>query len=161
MSTSAVDRWRSVKIWTKNLTKVSNGLLPLIQVPPMIQNKTEILNLKTRKTQIPIRHLTPNFFFFNRIISRSDAVSAQYRLSFEKCGTSVEPNKEYDLVDRSGLFFSCYQSIRGYFVIKILFNCTYVCACALIWRMLFVSLELFLFYLLSVLSFEFFSNLIC
>jgi hypothetical protein len=50
MSTSAVDTWRSVKIWTENLIEVPNEFLLLIQVPPMIQNKTEVLNLKTRKT---------------------------------------------------------------------------------------------------------------
>jgi hypothetical protein len=69
VSTAAVDTWRAVKIWTENLTEVSNGFLPLIQVPPMIQNKTEVLNLKSRKTQVPIGHLTQNkkhfqFFFF-------------------------------------------------------------------------------------------------
>jgi hypothetical protein len=32
--------------------------LSLIQVPPMIQNKTEVLNLKSRKTQVPIGYLT-------------------------------------------------------------------------------------------------------
>jgi hypothetical protein len=62
VSTSTVDTWRDVKIQTKNLTEVPNGFLPLIQVPPMIQNKTEVLNLKSRKTQIPIGYLT---FFFN------------------------------------------------------------------------------------------------
>jgi hypothetical protein len=61
VSTSAVDTWREVKIRTKNLTEVPNGFLPLIQVSPMIQNKTEVLNLKLRKTQVPIRYLTLNF----------------------------------------------------------------------------------------------------
>jgi hypothetical protein len=27
-------------------------------LPPMIQNKTEVLNLKSRKTQVPIGYLT-------------------------------------------------------------------------------------------------------
>jgi hypothetical protein len=58
VSTSAVDTWRDVKIRTKNLTEVPNGFLPLIQVPPMIQNKTEVLNLKSRKTQVLIGYLT-------------------------------------------------------------------------------------------------------
>jgi hypothetical protein len=58
MSTSAVDTWRAVKIQTENLTEVPNGFLPLIQVPPMIPNKTEVLNLKTRKTQVPMRYLS-------------------------------------------------------------------------------------------------------
>jgi hypothetical protein len=58
VSTSAVDTWWDVKIQTKNLTEVPNGFLPLIQVPPMIQNKTEVLNLKSRKTQVPIGYLT-------------------------------------------------------------------------------------------------------
>jgi len=57
VSTSAVDTWRAVKIRTENLTEVPNGFLPLIQVPPMIPNKTEVLNLKTRKTQVPIGYL--------------------------------------------------------------------------------------------------------
>jgi hypothetical protein len=61
VSTSTVDTWRNIKIWTENLTEVPNGFLPLIQVPPMIQNKTEVLNLKTRKTQVPIEYLTLNF----------------------------------------------------------------------------------------------------
>jgi hypothetical protein len=61
VSTSAVDMWQDVKIRTKNLTEVPNEFLLLIQVPPMIQNKTEILNLKSRKTQVPIRYLTQNF----------------------------------------------------------------------------------------------------
>jgi hypothetical protein len=46
VSTSAVDTWRDVKIQTRNLTEVPNEFLPLIQVPPIIQNKTEIQNLK-------------------------------------------------------------------------------------------------------------------
>jgi hypothetical protein len=58
VSTSAVDTWRAVKIRTKNLTEVPNGFLPLIQVPPMIPNKTEVLNLKTRKTQVLIEYLS-------------------------------------------------------------------------------------------------------
>jgi len=62
VSTSAVDTWRDVKIQTENLTEVSNGFLPLIQVPSMIQNKTEVLNLKSRKTQVPIGYLTQYFF---------------------------------------------------------------------------------------------------
>jgi len=52
-----VDTWRAVKIWTENLTDVRNGFLPLIHVPPMIQNKTEVLNLKTRKTQVSMGYL--------------------------------------------------------------------------------------------------------
>jgi hypothetical protein len=58
MSTSAVDTWRAVKIWTKNLIKVPNEFLSLIQIPSMIQNKTEVLNLKMLKIQVPIRYLT-------------------------------------------------------------------------------------------------------
>jgi len=58
VSTSAVDTWRAVKIRTENLTEVPNGFLPLIQVLPMIPNKTEVLNLKTRKIQVPMGYLT-------------------------------------------------------------------------------------------------------
>jgi hypothetical protein len=61
VSTSAVDTWRAVKIRTENLTEVPNGFLPLIQVPPMIPNKTEVLNLKTRKTQLPMGYLSLSF----------------------------------------------------------------------------------------------------
>jgi hypothetical protein len=47
MSTSVVDKWWTVKIWMKNLTKVLNEFLPLTQVSPYtIQIKTQILNLK-------------------------------------------------------------------------------------------------------------------
>jgi hypothetical protein len=53
---------QTVKIWTKNLIDVSNRFLPLIQVPPVIQNKIEVLNLKTLKTQVPIKYL---IFIFN------------------------------------------------------------------------------------------------
>jgi hypothetical protein len=60
VSTSAVDTWRAVKIRTENLTEVPNEFLPLIQVPPMIPNKTEVLNLKTRKTQVPMGYLSLN-----------------------------------------------------------------------------------------------------
>jgi hypothetical protein len=49
MSTSEVDTWRTVQIWTKNLTEIPNEFLPLIQIPRMIQNKTKELNLKTLK----------------------------------------------------------------------------------------------------------------
>jgi hypothetical protein len=58
VSTSAVDTWRDVKIRTKNLREVPNRFLPLIQVPLMIQNKTEVLNSKSCKTQVPIGYLT-------------------------------------------------------------------------------------------------------
>jgi hypothetical protein len=61
VSTAEVDTWRDVKIQTKNLIEVPNGFLPLIQVSPMIQNKTEVLNLKSRKTQVPIGYLTLYF----------------------------------------------------------------------------------------------------
>jgi hypothetical protein len=43
---------------TKNLTEVPKGFLPLIQVPLKIQMKTQILNLKTLKIQVPMRYLT-------------------------------------------------------------------------------------------------------
>jgi len=65
VSTSAVDTWRAVKIRTENLTEVPNGFLPLIQVPPMIQNKTEVLNLKTRKTQVPMGYLSKKKKYIN------------------------------------------------------------------------------------------------
>jgi hypothetical protein len=57
--------WRAVKIRTENLTEVPNGFLPLIQVPPMIPNKTEVLNLKTRKTQVPMGYLTQKYILKN------------------------------------------------------------------------------------------------
>jgi hypothetical protein len=60
MSTSTVDTWRTIKIWTKNLIEVPNEFLPLIQVSPMTQNKTNILNLKTLKTHIPMEYLNQN-----------------------------------------------------------------------------------------------------
>jgi hypothetical protein len=61
VSTAEVDTWRNVKIQTENLTEIQNRFLTLIQVPPMIQNKTEVLNLKSRKTRVPIGYLTLNF----------------------------------------------------------------------------------------------------
>jgi hypothetical protein len=61
MSTSAVDTWRAIKIWIENLTKVPNEFLPLIQIPPMMQNKIEVLNLKTLKTQVPMGYLTQKY----------------------------------------------------------------------------------------------------
>jgi hypothetical protein len=67
MSTSTVDTWRAIKIWTKNLTEVPNEFLPLIQVPPMIQNKTEVLNLKTRKTQVPTWYLTLKTIYIKKV----------------------------------------------------------------------------------------------
>jgi hypothetical protein len=42
----------------ENLTGVSDGYLPLTQVPPIIQIKIQVLNLKTLKTQILIEYLT-------------------------------------------------------------------------------------------------------
>jgi hypothetical protein len=66
VSTSAVDTWRDVKIRTENITEVPNEFLPLIKVPPMIQNKTEVLNLKSRKTQVPIGYLTHFFIVYFR-----------------------------------------------------------------------------------------------
>jgi hypothetical protein len=60
MSTSVVDKWQGVKIWTKNLIEVPNAFLLLIQVPPIIQNKIDVLNLKTRKSQVPMDYLTQN-----------------------------------------------------------------------------------------------------
>lgn len=50
----------TVNIWTKNVTKVSNEFLSLIQVSPMKQMKTQVLNLKKGKTHIPIGYLTLN-----------------------------------------------------------------------------------------------------
>jgi hypothetical protein len=38
--TSAVDTWQIVNIWTKNVTEVPNGLLPVTQIPLMKQMKT-------------------------------------------------------------------------------------------------------------------------
>jgi hypothetical protein len=70
VSTLAVDTWRDVKIQTENLTEVPNGFLPLIQVPSMIQNKTEVLNLKSRKTQVPIKYLTSIFFLLTSLGGR-------------------------------------------------------------------------------------------
>jgi len=50
--------WGAIKIWTENLTEIPNGFLSLTQVPPMIQMKTQVLNLKTLKTQVPMKYLT-------------------------------------------------------------------------------------------------------
>jgi hypothetical protein len=47
--------------FAKNLTDVTNEFLPLIQVPPMIQNKTEVLNFKKLKTQVPMGYLTQKY----------------------------------------------------------------------------------------------------
>jgi hypothetical protein len=69
VSTSAVDTWRAVKIRTGNLTEVPNGFLPLIQVPPMIPNKTEVLNLKTRKIQVPIGYLSLSLIYESFCVS--------------------------------------------------------------------------------------------
>jgi hypothetical protein len=55
--------WRTVNIWTKNITEVSNGLLRLTQVLPTKQMKTYVLNFKKPKTQIPIKYLTLKFNF--------------------------------------------------------------------------------------------------
>jgi hypothetical protein len=68
MLTSAVDTWRAVKIWTENSTDLPNRFLPLIQVPPMIQNKIEVLNFKTLKTQVPIEYLTPNSMLWGNLV---------------------------------------------------------------------------------------------
>jgi hypothetical protein len=43
---------------TKNLTKVLTEFLPLTQIPPIIQNKTYVLNLKLLKIQVLIGYLT-------------------------------------------------------------------------------------------------------
>jgi hypothetical protein len=47
----------------ENLTEVENGFLLLTQVPPMIQIKTQVLNLKTLKTQVPMEYLTLFFIY--------------------------------------------------------------------------------------------------
>jgi hypothetical protein len=78
VSTSAVDTWRAVKIRTENLTEVPNGFLPLIQVPPMIQNKTEVLNLKSRKTQVPIGYLTLKKTGIIRIVYCKNDVNSRH-----------------------------------------------------------------------------------
>jgi len=66
VSTSTVDTWQAVNIWTENITEVLNGFLPVTQVTHMKQMKIQVLNLKKSKTQIPIRHLIFNFKFFLR-----------------------------------------------------------------------------------------------
>jgi hypothetical protein len=49
----------------KNLTDIPNEFLLLIQVPPMIQIKIQVLNLKTFKTQVPIRYLILKKYILN------------------------------------------------------------------------------------------------
>jgi hypothetical protein len=49
---------QTVNFSTKSLTEIPNEFLPLTQVSPIIQMKTQVLNLKTLKTQIPMRYLT-------------------------------------------------------------------------------------------------------
>jgi hypothetical protein len=46
VSTAEVDMWQAVKIWMKNLIEVPTEFLSLIQVLLVIQNKTQVLNLK-------------------------------------------------------------------------------------------------------------------
>jgi hypothetical protein len=77
VSTSAVDTWRAVKIRTKNLTEVPNEFLPLIQVSPMIPNKTEVLNLKTRKTQVPMGYLSINLMIILKVTKNSVKISVK------------------------------------------------------------------------------------
>jgi hypothetical protein len=64
---SVVDTWRAVNIWTKNVREVQNEFLLLIQVPLLKQMKTQVLNLKMSKTQVPIRYLTQNFMNYPSI----------------------------------------------------------------------------------------------
>jgi hypothetical protein len=84
MSTSAVDTWRVVKIWTENLTEVPNGFLLLIQVSLMIQNKTEVLNLKTHLNWHKLQYTTKLsnlmtcVLYINR--DRDRARSVQFRI---------------------------------------------------------------------------------
>jgi hypothetical protein len=66
VSTSTVDMWRAINIWTENVTEVPNGFLLLTQVPPMKQMKTQILNLKKLKTHIAIEYLILIFFLTYR-----------------------------------------------------------------------------------------------
>jgi hypothetical protein len=56
--TSAIDTWQTVNFRMENLIGVPNEFLLLTQVPPMIQIKTQVLNLKTFKTLVPMRYLT-------------------------------------------------------------------------------------------------------
>jgi len=58
VSTSAVNMWHALNIWTENVTEVSNEFLPLTQVPPMKQMKIYVLNLKNHKSHVPIGSLT-------------------------------------------------------------------------------------------------------
>jgi hypothetical protein len=60
MSTSAVGAWQPVNFKTENLTKVPNEFLSLIQVPSIVQIKTQVLNLKTLKGTNEVF----NLFFF-------------------------------------------------------------------------------------------------
>jgi hypothetical protein len=73
MSTSAVDTWRAIKIWTKNVTDVANEFLLLTQVLLMKQMKTQVLNLKKSKTQIPIKYLTQKIIIKKDKLSRATA----------------------------------------------------------------------------------------
>jgi len=50
--------WQTVNFRMENLIEVPNRFLPLTLVPLMIQMKTQALNLKTLKTQVPMRYLT-------------------------------------------------------------------------------------------------------
>jgi hypothetical protein len=54
VSTLTVDTWQTINFRTENLTEVLNEFLLLTQLPPMIQIKTQVLNLKMLKTQVPI-----------------------------------------------------------------------------------------------------------
>jgi hypothetical protein len=58
VSNLAVNTRRDVNFRTENLIEILNGFLPLTQVPPMIQIKNQVLNLKMLKIQVPIGYLT-------------------------------------------------------------------------------------------------------
>jgi hypothetical protein len=46
VSTSTVDTWQTVNFKTEKVSEVSNEFLPLILIPPLIEMKTLVLNLK-------------------------------------------------------------------------------------------------------------------
>jgi hypothetical protein len=64
VSALTVDTWQHVNFMTKNLTEVPNEFLPLTQVPPMIQMKIQVLNLKTLKTQALIGYFPKLYYDF-------------------------------------------------------------------------------------------------
>jgi hypothetical protein len=89
VSTSEVDKWRTVSFWTENLTEVLIWSFPKIEVLSVMQIETQGLKNKVVKTQGLKIYLTLNLMLNLKLNYMKICKTKRYMYHFSPCSIHV------------------------------------------------------------------------